>query len=157
MNICDELESNSASDYGGVGEEYDHCFRIHWSFLRDGNASGLANETNLFKAIVRVIEKKRGITNRDLNLHTRDDGSPSVISLHQSPRRTERKMDDTILGLLICCAPTLIAMFRCHRDLETIAIMNPIVWLDDSLLVRRAIVRYLTGRRVSRSLFSFQI
>jgi hypothetical protein len=33
-------------------------------------------------------------------------------------------MDDTLLGFLIYCAPTLIAMFRCHRDLETIAIMN---------------------------------
>ena len=31
MCICDELGSNSASDYGGVGEEYDYCFRMHWN------------------------------------------------------------------------------------------------------------------------------
>jgi len=33
-------------------------------------------------------------------------------------------MDDTSLGLLIYCAPTLIAMCRGHKDLDTIAIMN---------------------------------
>ena len=33
-------------------------------------------------------------------------------------------MDDIHIGLIVYCAPTLIALCRGHKDLDTIAIMN---------------------------------